>query len=121
MSSPTKTIDTVVTVEPSFYDRCIDHLKSIIEDLEMDNFNEEVIQDLPSVYYRKKLIRTAYNELVNGSHSKKLKPPSLVEIKQYCHKFISENNVLNKSADYIQDLDGMYFRKNVIRSVQREI
>lgn len=109
-------------VSPSL-NRCIDHVKRLVVDLKFDiELGAEIFQDLydSRVWYRKKIIRTAFEELKDGRGCQNMAVPTWADIQMYCWEFIEKNASEDIDVESIQNMQGMWLRKSVIRTCLHE-
>jgi hypothetical protein len=125
-----------------FESRCIETIKNQITESKIDfnNVSVEYLQDtLPSMIFRKQMIRKAIDQLNSqaklatdvkpgilsfsqvvaksaGVTLEPLQPVTYAEALVYCKQFFDDNGIHRDDyADDIQEMNDMYFRKKVIK------
>jgi len=78
------------------------------------NKSADVIQDMNGMYYRKSVIR--YAQTCNQVYSEDIPIPTIEEITQDILTKIKGAHLTTYTANSVQDLDDIWYRKQIIRA-----
>ncbi len=111
--------------------KCLTHIMNIIMEskFEFDDYGIETIQNLPDMYYRKRLIREALsilnrkNTYVVHDDSNLTKDQVIKKCMQVISNYITTipTDCDTISIEVLQELPDMWFRKNIIRQAFSEL
>ena len=126
MSSASSTPAGSIHLAPLTLERCIDHVKLLAsENPSAAAKGAEYFQDhVTRMPYRKQVVRAAFAELAQGKGCQNTIPIALDQIMGSCIAFIVDKKAFNATPDEIQEMEGMWFRKSLIKgaiALQRHI